>query len=259
MSINPRLEGAPNFRDIGGHVTTDGRRIKQSRVFRSGELSRLTDADHDTLRQLGIAFVADLRSLGENELNRTRWPEGMATGRYCADITVDLRVNGRSLIDLLKEDPTPRGAARIMDHTFRVLPDLCGPALKLVAQRLAASDEPLLFHCTNGRDRTGVVSALLLYLLGATEDAILADFMTTNERIDIALAVENSRNYLSKLAGVEIDAETINLCTCVQPQYIAATFNFLDQQYGSPEAYLHAFGIDAALREKLRERLTEPG
>ena len=60
-----RLEGASNFRDIGGWTTADGRRLKRKRIFRSGELSQLTDADLDILRHLGIAFVADLRSLKE--------------------------------------------------------------------------------------------------------------------------------------------------------------------------------------------------
>jgi protein-tyrosine phosphatase len=253
-----RLEGASNFRDIGGHATTDGRRIKRNQLFRSGELSRLTDTDFMTLRDLDIALVVDLRSKTEAERQRTRWPTELVAKHHNADISTDLRVNGRKLPELLKEDPTPEGAARVMEHTFRVLPDMCGPALKQVADRLANNALPAVFHCTNGRDRTGIISAMLLYMLGATQDAIVKDFVTTNERMNIPVVIENTRNYLIHELGHELDDATIELCVRVQPQNILAAFDEVTKKHGSPEGYFQHWGVEAGTAEKMKLHLLAP-
>ena len=252
-----RLQGAPNFRDIGGHATTDGRCVRRGQIFRSGELSNISDADLDTLCDLDIAYVADLRSIKEGNLLRTRWPGGMKTEHHRADISMALQLNGRPLTDVLRDDPTPNGAARVVGEGFRQIPDLCGPALKTITERLAVGPGAVLFHCTNGRDRTGVVSAMLLYQLGATREAIVQDFMTTNDRLDVERVIENSIKMFRDALGIPVSRETMALCTLVRPEYIDIMFDSVAEQYGSPEDYLRAFGIDAALTQKLRQRLLE--
>ena len=253
-----RLEGASNFRDIGGHATMDGHRVKQGRIFRSGELSRLTDSDHDILRCLNVALVADLRSRKECELLPSRWPAGLNTVLYHADVSMDIRINGRSIIELIKEDPSADHVARVVEHGFHIIADSCGPALKLITDRLASGGGPLLFHCTNGRDRTGVISAMLLYMLGASRDAIVADFMITNQRLDVEQVVTNTIATFHKALGITMTRATAELVTLVKPEYINAMFIHFDTKYGSPESYLAHFGIYTALVEKLRQRLLEP-
>jgi protein-tyrosine phosphatase len=257
-SVELRLQGAPNFRDIGGHPTTDGRRIKRERIFRSGELSHLTDADLAHLRKLNFSCVADLRSLGEGEVHRSRWPEGMDTKLHRANISMDMKLNGRPLTDVLKDDPTPTGAGRVMSESFRLIPDMCGPALKQISDQLAHDNRPVLFHCTNGRDRTGVISALLLYMLDANRESIVQDFITTNERINVEQVIENSIVTFRQALGIEVSRATMELCTLVSPGYIDVIFQFLEEKYGAVNGFLHTFGIDDALIQKLRQRLLEP-
>lgn len=258
MNAAIRLEGAANFRDIGGCLTADGHRVKKHCLYRSGELSHLTDADVEQLKRLRIPFVADLRAAGEAQMLRTRWPEAVVTETLVADIQWNPNVNGRSMLDALKSDPTPHGANEVMVQTFRQLPMLCGPVFRQIADRLDNGVSPILFHCTNGRDRTGIVSALLLYLLGATKKAIVADFLKTNECIDVAIVVANTHVYIEKMLGVTLDDETVKLCTFVQPHYLDETFATLANQYGSVEEFFLAFGIDAGLQTKIRGQLLEP-
>jgi protein-tyrosine phosphatase len=253
-----RLEGAANFRDIGGSITTDGRRVKRAHIFRSGELSQLTDADLDLLRRLEIGCIVDLRSLKECELHRSRLPADLKSKLHQADITLDIRLDGKPIIDMIKEDPSPEGVARAVAKGFPVIADLCGPTLKLIADRLAGGGAPVIFHCTNGRDRTGVISAMLLYLLGAPRDAIVADFMTTNERIDVERVIANTLDTYRKGLGMELTRESIEIATLVRAEYIDALFQGFDSRYGSAEGYLAHFGINPDLRERLRERLLEP-
>lgn len=252
-----RLEGAPNFRDIGGAIGADGRRIKREHIFRSGELSKLSDADIDLLRRLGIGCVADLRSAAETKVMASRWPAADKVELHRADITLDLRVEGRPVIELIVEDPTPAAIERVVCRGFPVIADQCGPALRHITQRLAHRDDAILFHCTNGRDRTGVISAMLLYMLGADREAIVADFMLTNARIDVERVIVNTIDTYRKALGMELTREAIEPVTLVRASYMAAMFQGMADRYGSAEGYLDHFGIDAGLRAALRERLLE--
>lgn len=254
-----RLQGAPNFRDIGGYPSGAGRRIKRAHIFRSGELSRLTDADFATLRRLGIRFVADLRTHTERDIHPSRLAAEAEIEFHHADITMDVRIGDRNVMELIVEEKTPEGVARTVAMSYGVIADLCGPALRLITERLSTGAGPLLFHCTNGRDRTGVIAAMLLYMLGASRDSIVADFMLTNERMDVEMVIANSLATMRKALGDFITREMVERVTLVQAQAIEAMFDSFAAKYGSPEGYLRHFGIDEAMVCGLREQLLEPG
>lgn len=252
-----RLAGAPNFRDIGGCLTMDGRRLKREKLFRSGELSRLSDADLATLQRLSIAFVLDLRSPQEGGLHPSRWPVELASEVHRAYIHPDITLDGRSVLDHIIEDPTPANVKSVVCRSFGPLADYCGPALTAITERLSRGTAPVVFHCTNGRDRTGVIAAMLLYMLGASREFIVADFLLTNQRIDVELVVENSQATFRKALGMEVDRAIVELCTLVYAEQIDALFQHLKTEYGSPDSYLREFGIDVAMQNALREALLE--
>jgi len=252
-----RLEGATNFRDIGGGRNEDGRQLRAGRIFRSGELSNLSDADIDTLSGLDIGCVVDLRSAKETSSMASRWPSGTSVELHRADITLDLRIDDRPVIDLIVENPEPDAIERIVCRGFPVIAEQCGPAVHMVTERLASSDKPLLFHCTNGRDRTGVIAAMLLHMLGLRREDILADFMLTNERIDVERVIANTLEAYRKALGMNLTRAAVEPVTLVRPSYIGALFQGMVDRYGSADGYLEHFGIDAALRSALRERLLE--
>src|SRR4029450_4291715 len=95
VSHQIRLTGAPNFRDLGGWETTDGRRVALGHLFRSGELSNLIAADLDVLRRLRLGCIVDLRSQKERTVHVSRLPEDLVIEHHHADIKVDARVAGR--------------------------------------------------------------------------------------------------------------------------------------------------------------------
>jgi len=181
MALSPAetttLDGVPNFRDIGGYVTTDGRVVRAGRVYRSGMLGAATDDDLATLAALGLRTVIDLRTQ----------PEVDAFG-------VDRLPGLASLVRL----PIPSAGAdpvvvkAMQTGRFPYLPDLAevnrgyvsddaerlGDALELLSD---SANLPAVVHCLGGKDRTGVISALLLTILGVPWATARVDYLRSNE------------------------------------------------------------------------------
>ena len=181
MALSPAetttLDGVPNFRDIGGYVTTDGRVVRAGRVYRSGMLGAATDDDLATLAALGLRTVIDLRTQ----------PEVDAFG-------VDRLPGLASLVRL----PIPSAGAdpvvvkAMQTGRFPYLPDLAevnrgyvsddaerlGDALELLSD---SANLPAVVHCLGGKDRTGVISALLLTILGVPWATVRVDYLRSNE------------------------------------------------------------------------------
>ncbi len=237
------LEGASNLRDLGGWPTRDGRHVRRGQVFRSAALHALTEADIAALQALGVRHVVDFRGEGE----RARWPTRM-TGVTIHELTIAPTI-GASLHDLVA-DPNATGedVVRVMraaygayvtdwHHRYRAMFDLL----------LHDEPAPLLFHCTAGKDRTGVAAMLLLSALGVDEETIHHDYLATNRlwRRDAEVA-----------AGLSpVVAEAL---LSVQPAFLEAAFEAIHASHGSLDAYLSdRLGLDDVRRAVLRERLVE--
>ncbi len=159
------LEGAVNFRDLGGYETADGRRVRWRTLFRADGLSGLTQTDRGVIRQMGIATVIDLRTSAE--LEGGRFP--------VEEIPVDFHH-----VPLLDTVPDP--------DSFEVTPGMLAAQYETIAADaapqigrilgLVASEEahPVIIHCTAGKDRTGVLVAVLLGVLGVPDDTIVEDY-----------------------------------------------------------------------------------
>lgn len=172
------LQGAHNFRDLGGYPTTDGRHTRWRRLFRSDALTYLTGADVALVEQLGLNTILDLRSANELEF----------AGRGA------LATGGIAYTNLSIHRPQPAGAP-----TPAMLPTDLGsyylswledgaPAL-VAALELVLDPErhPLVFHCAAGKDRTGVVAAIALELLGVERETVVADYVATTEILHLVL------------------------------------------------------------------------
>jgi len=237
------LEGVSNLRDLGGWPTRDGGRVRRGQVFRSAALHAVTEKDAAALRALGVKHVVDFRGDAE----RARWPTRM-TEVTVHELTIAPTI-GASLKDLV-EDPnsTSEDVVRVMrqaygsyindwHHRYRAMFDLL----------LHEEPAPLLFHCTAGKDRTGVAAMLLLAALGVADEVIHDDYLATNRlwRRDAEVA-----------AGLPpVVADTL---LSVQPAFLAAAYEAIHQGYGSIDAYLHQrLGLDDARLAVLRARLVE--
>jgi protein tyrosine/serine phosphatase len=235
------LENALNFRDVGGYRTADGHQVRWRRMFRAGGLSNLTPADLAVLRELGIKTVLDLRSTAEWE-----------SGRFPVD---DHPVAFHHL-PLVEEvlDPTrytvPEGmlAARYQEIA-QIGSSYIARAISIVAD---ADTHPIVVHCLAGKDRTGVVVALVLALLGVPDETVAEDYALSN----LAMGALRER---AEAAGIpqrrspEISDEVFS----AKPSNIAALFAALRAEHGSLEDYVISSGMKPGAIESLRAALLE--
>jgi hypothetical protein len=173
------LSGAFNFRDLGGYRGLDGRTTRWGRLFRSDTLHELTESDIQVLRSLGLATVIDLRTT--RELVRTGRgllePEPV-TYRH---LSVIVEENGEALAaPALAGDDLAERYRWYLDTGRGALVE----ALELVGD---PTSTPLVFHCAAGKDRTGVLAALVLDILGVDRPVIVADYEITADRMELIL------------------------------------------------------------------------
>jgi protein-tyrosine phosphatase len=162
------FEGCVNFRDLGGYATGDGRTVAWRRLFRADGLNKLTAADRSQLVDLGLTTVIDLRTVGEAE-QRGRFPVDQVPVRY-----VDL-----PLTDVLPgaEELSDWGEISYVASRYGAMVSEGGPVLTAAIEALAtAGSLPAVMHCSAGKDRTGVLSALVLAFLGVPDETIVADY-----------------------------------------------------------------------------------
>lgn len=244
------LAGAHNLRDLGGHPAADGLRLKRGVVYRSDALSHLTDADLRHVADLDLRTVVDFRIDQEIELEGPdRLPEVQDIRRVSLPINPADSAGylGRLLAGQVEEAAetaeymTDLYATTALDHAreFRALVDAV----------LEPDGTPLLFHCTAGKDRAGIASALLLRLVGAPMEVIEANYLAS----PAARLPED----LELLDG--IDPALLEPMLGVDVAYLRAAFAKIDMAYGSFDAYAEtALGVDAEKRRRLKRLLTEP-
>lgn len=246
------LEQAINFRDLGGYRTTDGRRVKWGRVFRSGTLSALSDSDLTTLRQLGVKQIFDLRSPKESVPAPDRVPEG---ADYVS-LPVHSNTGGaRQMFSLFRYY---NRLEKVLFETYtRIYLERNAPVFGEILRRLAEEQgTPAVIHCTAGKDRTGIASALLLASLGVPESTIIADYSLTNRyHAPLAATIKQQMRVVERIGLNPDDMDPLLLAN---PETMKAALGYLQQRYGSIEAYLlQRAGIDETTLTRLRESLLE--
>ena len=162
------FEGCVNFRDLGGYRTADGMAVGWRRLFRADGLHRLSEADRRQLIDLGVATVIDLRTVDEAE-QRGRFPVGEVPVRY-----VDLPLT--DVLPTTEEMPAWAEASYVASR-YALMVAEGAPALTGAFAALASGESlPAVFHCSAGKDRTGVLSALILAFLGVPDETIVEDY-----------------------------------------------------------------------------------
>ncbi|WP_066271537.1 tyrosine-protein phosphatase [Hydrogenophaga palleronii] len=241
--ISRLLQGASNFRDIGGHVGLDGRRVRPGRVFRSDHLAALTPDDLSVLRGLGVTHRIDFRGVAES----TALPaevEGIGSFALTIEPTVVHRVQA-----MLQQgqEPTEAETVALMCQTYQSFAREGAPVYARFFRHLLEQPTPLVFHCTAGKDRTGFAAALLLSALGVNHDHILQDYLLTNQ-----LYVR------SPLVAMHGPAHVLDVLWGVQPAFLDAAFHTIQNEFGGLHAYLEGpMGLGAPELQHLRRALLE--
>lgn len=228
-------EGAFNLRDIGGYRAARGV-VRQGVVLRGGHLCQLTPAGVAQLRRLGVRTVLDLRR-----------PSEVATGPGPFGESDDPR--GLNL-PLLVDEPGFAGQPPPLTEVYRRILDTFQPQFRAVFEELGRPGAlPALIHCTAGKDRTGLVVALLLELVGVPHGPIIADYSASEQALATASAFAAYREQA-------IGAGRASLLTA-PGDLMASTLAYLDARYGGAAGYLAASGVSAPALERLRAALIE--
>jgi protein-tyrosine phosphatase len=267
------LEGTFNTRDIGGYKTDDGHYVRWGMIYRSDQLHDLTDRDIRYLTGLGLKLVCDFRVDPERadsptdtaKLPQTRFANmniDSYGGRYGAARAASGAAGrgasgpGRAPAAAAAAASGAVGASGRGPQPYNWLP-LAVPQYSRVFLSIAAGDVPILFHCFAGKDRTGVMAALLLSLLGVPRDVILNDYLLTNEIPDSKLPVLG-RGF-TRRGDNGADLEAVRRNSMVTRGQMDATFAMLDKTYGSPTAYIQKeLALTSEDITAIRSRLLEP-
>ncbi|MFP3566431.1 tyrosine-protein phosphatase [Paraburkholderia sp. SIMBA_030] len=260
MTISPSgLEGAPNFRDLGGFRAVGGSHVRPGRLFRSESLERLTDGDLAQIASLDIALVYDLRNADERTRASNRWPLGKALETVAGIDSPQLEAV--SVFDWRERiaDPTFDAAAALhwMQDAYAKMPGLFAGVLASAFDRLGAPAAPAtLIHCTAGKDRTGFISAVVLLALGVSRDEVFEDYLLTRNR--------RSPEALLHMLGPDLTRQSPTTRAAmltiadVREGYLGAALHAIERDFCSMEAYLAlACGLDSARSRRLRLKLLE--
>jgi protein-tyrosine phosphatase len=248
------LEGAHNFRDLGGYRGLEGS-VRWGRLYRSDHLGELTDGDLEAIDGLGVRLVVDYRGPHEHEAMPSRIVVDGPIRRHDRAIG-DGTVEGVSLWDAIL-DGSLRGfdeddLAEFYLRTLRTSADVFGEVLTMLAE---PEHLPAVFHCTAGKDRTGLTAALLLSTLGVDDAQILDDYELSN-RFRSAVRLGEIRPLLAE-RGIDIEGY-LPLFTAPR-RAMAAALAGIERTYGSVEAYLTGTaGVAPATLDALRADLLDP-
>ena len=263
------VRGIVNARDLGGYKAADGLTVKTGRLLRSAHLAEATNSDLRYLSGLPVSLVIDFRK--EEELNGKidRPVEGAryvslpidASGNAAAEATEEekKKFTGRKKFDVKKVIVMAAfndKAKKVAQNMYPVLffdPDCQAQFAEFFRLVLSADDGAVLYHCTQGKDRTGIASALLLAALGADRETIVADFDATN-----AIYQADVRKYSRRvrfLGGKEEEVGVVKAFLGANTENFVAALDELDRRYGSLDEYLRGpMGLSEEDIQNLRGR-----
>lgn len=255
------LVGQPNFRDLGGYASADGRRIKWGVVYRSGELSQLSDDDVSRLGQLGIRTVVDLRSPEEvTARGEGRLPPGaqvLPTPITSSDMFA-------KLIPMFLKGDFSKVPPDLLDQVNRALVrEFTGQYANLLRVLSDPANRPLVFHCTQGKDRAGFGAAMVLSALGVPWATVLEDYLLSNHfrKEENDKMLDMIRGFASSQGegdGEDIAFSRVEGLLYVKEQSLMAAHAEIIERHGDVEAFLtNGLGCSAEGLMQLRNELLE--
>lgn len=251
------LTGAPNMRDLGGYVALDGTRVKWRLLFRSDELTVLSEADVSLVKALGLNRVIDLRH--QLEIERSGhdviYPGNEAKYDFLGYVFGDPYGSRSNPGDNTKWDIRKID----FDSLYVNILECNREGWRRAFERLADSSQyPMLVHCSQGKDRTGVFAALVLLLLGVPERIVLEDYLLTDGLVDTAKGLRSMEAYLDAFRDLLPEDLTLDdwrpFLTCL-PAAMENLLAYLDAEYGGAGGFVESIGITREQRSTIRDIL----
>jgi protein-tyrosine phosphatase len=253
------FEGGCNFRDIGGYETAAGQTVRWGKVYRTGVLSYFTANDHPRLMRLGVRSICDLRRAEEREREPTRWPDAAAQALSWDDGERTPTIRAFAA----RQPDTAAGMFAAMLDLYRALPEWMGPRIRGLFACLAAGRAPLVVHCAAGKDRTGLAIAVLLRALGVPEQAVVQDYLLTNDAGDFETFIRARHSAqlgltdaAHPLLGMPPDVRRVLFSA--DAAFLEAAFEVIEREFGGLDAYLERIArVSPAMLERTKAELLQ--
>jgi protein-tyrosine phosphatase len=248
---------AGNLRDLGGFSTRDGRTVRHGVLYRSEAVDTLDDASRSLLSGVPMKVVFDLRSHDERESIAALWAATEAPEIVHVPVIENGRVGGLGLTLQVLLDESGREARNYMFGIYSdMIVSFAESCLSEFDRRVGIERQlPVLIHCTAGKDRTGVLSALVLLALGVSREDVVADYQRSVHHF----GPDRIKAYVLDIVGDEYDSEA--LVAAIAPlgahrEYLDLVIDSIIDAHGSIEAYWeHAKGVAPGCVQRLREAL----
>ena len=245
--------GAHNFRDLGGYKTEDGRALKWGKIYRSDDLHLLTDEDLKYLSRLNIKSVVDFRSDEER---------GSEPDRLNPDMTQVLlpikfqpeELDDETLKNLMKNLTfgTLDSSNLLRDFNIVIVKDFATEYKKFFRHVIENNAEPIVFHCTAGKDRAGFASAMILTVLGVPREKVIEDYLLTNTYVKDH--VDSEMLEIELKTFFRADTDNLRKINLVEERYIQAAFDTIDSEWGGMDNYISgALGLSEEDILKLKD------
>ena len=248
------LEGVHNFRDFGGWAAKNGQKVRTGLLFRSGHLSRASKADQAKINALGLQTLADLRQPSEREREPNILPDP-------APATIFETAHGGyedapHLAFLREGNLTVQSVHNYMLSAYQRIPE--EPHHRRIFADLFKQlrhGDPVLIHCAAGKDRTGILAALILLSVGVDRNQVYEDYMLTNVAVDIDGLLPSIAKRISEQTGEDVEPQALRPMLGVETDFLDAAFEAI----GPLDAYFeNVLGLSDSDRQALQDTLLVP-
>jgi len=229
--------GAHNFRDLGGYKTEDGRALKWGKIYRSDDLHLLTDEDLKYLSRLNIKSVVDFRSDEERESEPDRLNPDMTQVLLPIKFQPE-ELDDETLKNLMKNLTfgTLDSSNLLRDFNIVIVKDFATEYKKFFRHVIENNAEPIVFHCTAGKDRAGFASAMILTVLGVPREKVIEDYLLTNTYVKDH--VDSEMLEIELKTFFRADTDNLRKINLVEERYIQAAFDTIDSEWGGMDNYI---------------------
>ena len=245
--------GAHNFRDLGGYKTEDGRALKWGKIYRSDDLHLLTDEDLKYLSRLNIKSVVDFRSDEERESEPDRLNPDMTQLLLPIKFQPE-ELDDETLKNLMKNLTfgTLDSSNLLRDFNIVIVKDFATEYKKFFRHVIENNAEPIVFHCTAGKDRAGFASAMILTVLGVPREKVIEDYLLTNTYVKDH--VDSEMLEIELKTFFRADTDNLRKINLVEERYIQAAFDTIDSEWGGMDNYISgALGLSEEDILKLKD------
>ena len=245
--------GAHNFRDLGGYKTEDGRALKWGKIYRSDDLHLLTDEDLKYLSRLNIKSVVDFRSDEDRESEPDRLNPDMTQLLLPIKFQPE-ELDDETLKNLMKNLTfgTLDSSNLLRDFNIVIVKDFATEYKKFFRHVIENNAEPIVFHCTAGKDRAGFASAMILTVLGVPREKVIEDYLLTNTYVKDH--VDSEMLEIELKTFFRADTDNLRKINLVEERYIQAAFDTIDSEWGGMDNYISgALGLSEEDILKLKD------